>query len=90
MTTTRTCANCAVFYPDPKRANGKPECWNGLGEIDPGCSCSEHMTKQEERDQIALIEELREEGGIALIVKSTPAMRITKALLDRLRTGCAL
>lgn len=85
--TARTCANCAAFYPDPERENAKPECWNGLGEMDHGSSCSAHMTLQEERDETTLIEDLREAGGIELILKSIPAIQISRALLGKLRKG---
>jgi len=79
--TPRTCANCAALYINPKRKNPAPECGNGIGGVDLGDCCEHHETKQEYRDDMALIEELRETGGTALVIKCFSGVRVSRAAI---------
>lgn len=70
---TRTCANCAAFYPDPDIKNTAPECWNLVSFTEhagstqalrrapgPTDCCNHHQTHQEDAKQTAYIDQHRD------------------------------
>ena len=71
--TTRTCANCAAFYPDPDIENAAPECWNMTSFTGnprtaqalrrapgPTDCCGHHQTHQEDAAQSRYIDANRD------------------------------
>lgn len=72
MTTTRSCATCAAFYPDT--AGAAPECWNLVSFVErpgtpdaqrrapgPTDCCGQHLTSREDAKQTAYIDLHRDE-----------------------------
>ena len=88
----RTCTTCAAFNPAP--TGDDPACWNLVSFTEhhgtpqavtygpgPNDLCDDHLTHSEDADQTALIEEQREEGGMAQVLAVVSSISQARAAI---------